>query len=203
MNVDRFLANIRRHAQLTTEDEQAFCSLLSIKHLKRKEYLLREGEESRNEYYINKGCIRSYYLDKKGVEHNIYFAVEDWWVSDLYSKTLAVPAICSIVAVENTELVQISNTDLEAFLQEKPALERFFRVSYQNALASHHLKTLQMLSMTGEERYEYFRHKFPEFDKRIPQKHIATYLGFTPEFFNTIRSKVLRGTKQNIALKQG
>lgn len=46
--------------------------------------------------------------------------------------------------------------------------------------------------MSAEERYSNFRKKYPEFDQRIPQKHIASYLGLTSEFFNTIRSKVLK-----------
>ena len=96
------------------------------------------------------------------------------------------------MAIEDWELVHISNTSLETLLKEMPALERFFRISYQNSLATIHLKQIQMLSMTGAERYNYFRRKYPELDQRIPQKHIASYLGFTPEFFNTVRAKAIR-----------
>ncbi|KAA2238637.1 Crp/Fnr family transcriptional regulator [Chitinophaga agrisoli] len=192
MDFQGILSTIRRHVKLTEEEEHKLCDLLSIKQLKRKEFLVRGGEDARHEYYVNKGCLRTYYLDKKGMEHNIYFAVEGYWVSDIYSRTFNTAALCNIVAVEDCELVHISNLALESFLKEIPALERFFRISYQNSLATHHIKTIQLLSMTGCERYNYFRAKYPEFDKRIPQKHIASYLGFTPEFFNTIRSKAIR-----------
>jgi CRP-like cAMP-binding protein len=113
-------------------------------------------------------------------------------VSDIYSRTFQAPALCNIVAMEECELVHISNIALEDFLREVPALERFFRISYQNSLATIHLKQIQLLSMNGIERYKYFRSRYPELDMRIPQKHIASYLGFTPEFFNTIRAKTLR-----------
>jgi CRP-like cAMP-binding protein len=192
VSLQRFLANINRHTQLSPTEELALCSITTHKLLKKRELLLRNGEVCSHEYYVVKGCLRSYYTDDKGLEHNIYFAVEDWWISDLYSRTLSTPAFCNIIAVEDCELIQLTHAGLESFLSEHPSLERFFRLSYQHSLAQQHLKTMQLLTMTGEERYNYFREKYPEFDKRIPQKHIATYLGFTPEFFNTIRSKALR-----------
>jgi CRP-like cAMP-binding protein len=192
MNFDYFLATIRRHVKLTELQETRLCSLLTIKSLKRRSFLVRSGEDARHEYFVNKGCLRTYYLDQKGVEHNTYFAVEGYWVSDIYSRTFNAPALCNIIAIEDCELVHISNIALEGFLEEVPELERFFRISYQNSLATIHLKQIQMLSMTGMERYLYFRKKYPELDRRVPQKHIASYLGFTPEFFNTIRSKAMR-----------
>jgi len=192
MNFDYFLATIRRHVKLTESQETRLCSLLTIKSLKRRSFLVRSGEDARHEYFVNKGCLRTYYLDQKGVEHNTYFAVEGYWVSDIYSRTFNAPALCNIIAIEDCELVHISNIALEGFLEEVPELERFFRISYQNSLATIHLKQIQMLSMTGMERYLYFRKKYPELDRRVPQKHIASYLGFTPEFFNTIRSKAMR-----------
>lgn len=192
MDFERFLSTLRSHTQLTEQEELKLCSLLSIKKLKRKEFLVRAGEDARHEYFVNRGCLRTYYLDKKGAEHNTYFAMEGYWVSDIYSRTFNTPTLCNIIALEDCELVHISNTSLESFLKEVPALERFFRISYQNALATIHLKQIQLLSLNGCERYNYFRQKYPEMDRRIPQKHIASYLGFTPEFFNTIRAKAIR-----------
>ena len=192
MDFERFLSTIRRHVQLTEQEEAKLCALLSIKQLKRREYLVRAGDDARHEYFVNKGCLRTYYIDEKGMEHNTYFAIEGYWVSDIYSRTFNAPALCNIVALEDCELVHISNIALEGFLKEVPTLERFFRISYQNSLATIHLKQIQLLSMTGAERYNYFRAKYPELDRRIPQKHIASYLGFTPEFFNTVRSKAIR-----------
>jgi len=192
MSYDNILKNIRRFTSLSPQEEKAFSALLSIRKVKRKEFLLREGAVCNYEWYVNHGCFRSFYVDKKGLEHNIYFAIEDWWIADLYSRTTQEPSNCSIVALEDSEVVQIKHTDLEAFMTAAPAMERFFRISYQQSLIHQHLKNLRLLSMNGEERYIHFREKYPELAKRIPQKHIATFLGLTPEFFNTIHARVLR-----------
>lgn len=192
MPFEHILANIRRYASLTLAEEESFTSLLTIKRLQKKELLLRKGTICAHEYYVNSGCLRSYFTDEKGQEHNQYFAIEDWWISDLYSRTRQAPSHCDIVALEDSELVQVRNADLEAFIEKTPAMEKFFRISYQQSLVNQHLRNLQMLYMSGEERYIQFRKHYPKLAERIPQKHIATFLGLTPQFFNTIHAKVLR-----------
>ncbi len=199
MQYDMVLQNIRRYVLMTPQQEQAFCSLLTITKIKRKEFLLREGDVCTDEYFVNKGCLREYFVDKKGIEHNLYFAIEDWWISDLYSRTQMAPTYCNIVALEDSELVKINHQALEQFMEEVPALERFFRFSYQHSLVNQHLRNLQMLYMSAEERYINFREQFPKLADRIPQKHIATFLGLTPEFFNTVHAKVLRSKRKKSA----
>jgi CRP-like cAMP-binding protein len=104
MQYEKILANIRRYVSLTPEQEEAFSALLSIKKIRKKEFLLREGDICTDEFFVNKGCLREYYVDKKGLEHNLYFAIEDWWISDLYSRTQMAPTYCDIVALEDSEL---------------------------------------------------------------------------------------------------
>ncbi len=192
MNFDNILKNIRRYATLTPEEEETLCALLTIKKVKRKEFILREGDICTHVYYINKGCLRTYFVDKKGLEHNLYFAIEDWWVTDLYSRTRLAPTYCNIVALEDCELVEVNHEALEKFMEKAPALERFFRLCYEQTLVNQHLKNLDMLYMNSEERYISFRERNPKLADRIPQKHIATYLGLTPQFFNLIHAKVTR-----------
>lgn len=189
---ENILQNIRRFVALTSKEEEAFCSLLRTRKLKRKEFLLREGDICTSEYFVVKGCLREYYTDRKEVEHNLYFATEDSWISDLYSRTQLAPTYCNIVALENSELIEIKHQELEAFMLRVPSLERFLRLTYEQSLVSLRLGNLRMLSMTAGERYVDFREHYPKLAGRIPQKHIATFLGVTPEFFNTIHAKVVR-----------
>lgn len=202
MQFDNILQNIRRYVILTPEQEKDFCALLTIVNIKRKELLLREGDICTDEYFVNKGCLRKYFVDNKGMEHNLYFAIEDWWISDLYSRTQMAPAYCNIVALEDAELVKINHQALEKFMHTTPELERFFRLSYERSMVNQHLRNLQMLYMNAEERYANFREHFPLLANRIPQKHIATFLGLTPQFFNTVHAKVLRAKQKSLSKKQ-
>lgn len=107
------------------------------------------------------------------------------------------PGYCNIAALEDAELIRINHRSLEQFMEKVPALERFFRLSYEQSLVNQHLRSLQILSMTAEQRYINFLERYPKLANRIPQKHVATFLGLTPEFFNTIYRKVMRSKKTN------
>jgi CRP-like cAMP-binding protein len=192
MIFDKVLNNIGRHVKLTPEEADEFCSLLTIRQIKKKQFLVHEGQISSYESYVQTGCFRTYIIDRNGNEHNYYFAIEDWWTSDIYSRTFNTPAFCNIIAVEDSEVLQITQNQLNSCMFKVPKIESFFRIIYQRSMAIHQYRLLQQLNMTSEERYREFREKYPEFDRRIPQKHIASYLGLTPEFFSSIRSKVLK-----------
>lgn len=187
---DLLLHNIARHIQLTPREEHFFISLLRVRRLKKKEFLLRAGEVCRHEGFVLEGCLRNYYLDDKGAEHILQFSVEDWWTSDLYSLLTQSPATQYIDALEDSVVALLEKDDLERLYREVPAFERFFRIMLQNAFVAQQQRILQNIGSTGEERYLAFRKKYPALEQRLPQHQIAAYLGITPEFLSKIRGKL-------------
>jgi CRP-like cAMP-binding protein len=192
MSFDLLLSNISRHISLGTEEIEFFISLLNSKSLKSGAFLLREGEVCRYESFINQGCLKTYYLDENGVEHIVDFLVEEWWADDLYSFFTGTPSTSNIKAIENTDVLQISKTNLELLYQKIPKFERFFRILFQNAYISQKVQINLMLSAPAEERYILFLKKKPYAEKRFSQKDIASYLGVTPQFLSALRKKIGR-----------
>ena len=133
MDTDLILQNISRHIQLDKTETDFFISLLQIKKLKRKEFLLKQGDICRTENFIVKGCLRAYTIDDNGFEHIIMFGIEDWWVGDLFSFLTQSPATYYIDALEDTEILQISKANLDKLFERVPKFERFFRLILQNA----------------------------------------------------------------------
>jgi CRP-like cAMP-binding protein len=117
----------------------------------------------------------------------------DWWIGDLYSFLTQTPAIYYIDALEDTEILQISKHDLDTLFQHVPKFERFYRMVFQNALIAQRQRINQNLSFTAEQRYLNFIDKYPEMEQRISQKHVAAFLGITPEFLSMIRRKIAKG----------
>src|ERR1700731_2810227 len=107
MRFELILQNVTRHIHLDDTETDFFISLLKYKTLKRKDYLLKEGEICKTENFIVKGCLRTYTIDDKGFEHILMFGIEDWWVGDLYSFLTHTPARYFIDALEDTEILQI------------------------------------------------------------------------------------------------
>ncbi len=192
MNFDLLLSNISRHISLTTEEIEFFTSLLKSKSLEPGAFLLREGDVCRYETFITKGCLKTYYLDEDVVEHIVDFLVEEWWADDLYSFFTETTAKSNIKAIENTDVLQISKSNLELLYQKIPKFERFFRILFQNAYISQKDQINLMLSATAEEKYNLFLKKKPYSEKRFSQKDIASYLGITPQFLSALKKKIRR-----------
>ena len=189
MNLDLILKNVSKHISLDAAEIDFFKSLLKPKELKRKEFLVHEGEVCKYECFVVKGCLRTYNIDKNGFEHIVMFAIEDWWTGDLYSFLTQTPAAFSIDALEDSVLLQISKDNSEKLYKVVPKFERFFRIILQNAFIASQQRIMQGQSLCAEERYEQFKKKYPNLEQRIPQKQIAAYLGITPEYLSMMRSK--------------
>lgn len=183
---------IARYVQLSEEELQLFHSLLKFKKARKKSFLLQEGDICTTEAFVLKGCIRTYYLDKEGLETIISFAVEGWWVSDLTSFTDQTPSHMFIEALEDCELLQIDYPSKMQVFEKIPKLERYFRLLVQRSLGVIQQRFYASLSQTAEERYLNFLEKYPQIVQRVPQHQIARYIGVSPEFLSKIRSGLLK-----------
>ncbi|WP_192822668.1 Crp/Fnr family transcriptional regulator [Rufibacter sp. LB8] len=187
---------LAQHAALSPEEEAAFLAICETKEAKKKEFLLRTGELNHALYFVNSGCLRSFIVDQSGKEVNLEFAVESYWISDVaFNK----PALLSIQALESTQFVQINIQAFEALTQEFPVFNLFFRKLLQNGYFAFKKRMLSGMTQTAAQNYRDFLLKFPSLSQRIPQYHIASYLGITPEFFSTIKSDGLDLYQQSIS----
>jgi len=190
MNPNQILGNIGKHIHLEKEEADYFTSLLAEIELCRKESLLNEGDACTTFSYVQKGALRAYYRDTEGNESIIMFALQDWWVTDMYAFISQSPAMLTIDALEDSTVFQLKKTDFEALNLKIPKFERFFRIIMQNAYIREQLRVIENLSKPAEERYLTFIKKYPQVVERVPLKQIASYLGITPEFLSVVRKNV-------------
>ena len=97
-----------------------------------------------------------------------------------------------IVAIEDSQVFQLSRDHFEKLVNKVPKFERYFRIIFQNAYIREQLRVLQNLSMPAEERYLQFLEKYPKIIPHITQKQIASYLGVSPEFLSVVRKKMAK-----------
>lgn len=185
------LANVTKHIQLTPEEQLFWRGLLRSRKVERGECLLQVGDISRYQYFVVSGCLRTYLVDEDGKEHILQFAPEDWWTGNMASMLKGLPSQLIIEALENTVVLAIDKPGQDQLFERVPKFERFFRILITNAFVAQQRRTLSSLSKTAEERYAEFRKLYPSLDGRVAQKHIASYLGMTPEFLSTVRKRVL------------
>lgn len=188
---DRILKNVARFIELSPQETEYYLRLLKYKKIKKREYLCQEGDIAHYQYFVNAGCLRTFYVDSKGVEHNVQFSIEDWWTGDMYSYLTGKPGKYNIIAIEDSEIICIERQDLENLYREVPKFDKFFRHLLQNAFVTLQERILSGMSESAEERYRYFRTKYPSMDKRIPLNQIASFLGITPESLSRIRRQMM------------
>jgi CRP-like cAMP-binding protein len=186
---DLIIRNISRHIQLTEEETSRFTSVLKMKTLRRRQYLLQAGDVCRFEYFVSKGLLRAYTVDDKGAEHIVMLAAEDWWISDLFSFLSETPSTMHIDALEHSEVITIEKPDLEKLYIEIPKFERLMRIMFQKAFVAQQQRILGSISQSAEERYTSFVKKYPSLEQRIPQTQVASYLGITPETLSRVRKQ--------------
>lgn len=132
---DLILKNTAKYILLNPEEADFFTSLLEYKSVKRKEYLLKEGDVCRYETFVIKGCLRNYSIDKNGVEHIGMFAMEDWWTGDLYSFMTKKPSVYNIEALKDTEVFQLSKESQEKLLPKFRNLKNVTVLNFKTPLS--------------------------------------------------------------------
>jgi CRP-like cAMP-binding protein len=181
---------VNRCVTLSAEELDYFNSVLEYKAVVKKTILLHEGEICNFEAFINKGCIRTYYIDEKGIEVTLQFAIEDWWVSDIASFHDHKPSNMFIETLEDCELLTLSPSTKENLLARVPKLERMFRIMVQRNLSVLQNRLFKTIVTSAEDKYLDFIKRYPTIPQRVAQHYIASYLGISPEFLSKTRTRL-------------
>lgn len=190
MNFKKVLNDVSKDIRLTKNEIKLFTSLLVQKTFEKREFVLKAGEIARYTYFVNAGCLRVYRADENGSIAILHFAVENHWISDLYSFLTNNPADLNIEALEETEALAINQENMERIYREIPKFERFFRIKHQRAFIAQYRRLMKNISRSAEEKYIQFRKRFPDLEQRIPQKQVAAYMGITPEYLSMLKKRL-------------
>lgn len=187
---DPLLNYISNRIKVTEQDCLLIKDAFTPKSLDKKELLFEQGEVCTTTSFILKGSMRVFYLDKKGLEHVLYFGFPDWWVSDIGSFYQHTPSVLTGQALEKTELLVSTYEKMEELFAEVPRLERLFRIISQKNLAALQQRFLSTVSETADQRYLKLLKRAPNIEQLVPQHQIASYLGILPESFSRLKRQL-------------
>lgn len=192
MSTDLILKNVSRHIALERKETEFFVSILEPKKLDRKEVYLKAGTVCKHSAFVVDGALKSFTIDTEGKEHILSFAMADWWIADMYSYISRKPAILTIEAIADSEVLLLSYDNQQQLFKQVPKFERFFRILVENSLVANQQRLIDNFSSSAEERYLRFIKKYPTVPSCVPQHNIASYLGITPEFLSKIRGRLAK-----------
>ncbi|SDL89821.1 Crp/Fnr family transcriptional regulator [Chryseobacterium taihuense] len=190
------MKNIQNYLATVFEVPAEKLNLCTLQYETRKigkhEFLLQQGEVCRNTFFVEKGLLRMYSIDKNGKEHIIQFAPENWLIGDRSSLYFNEKSKYYIEAIEDSEVLFLQHDFFNKLLEEFPnSIER------NDLIIQKHVKSLQdrinsLLAETAEERYLKFIKMYPDLMMRVPQWMIASYLGITPESLSRVRKELAK-----------
>ncbi|TWJ03161.1 CRP-like cAMP-binding protein [Mucilaginibacter frigoritolerans] len=179
---------LREKADLNADEIEAVRMVCIERNIRKRQYLLQEGDICHYECFIVKGCMRMYGVGDDGVEHILRFAVENWWISDRESYNNATPSRCNIDTLENSEVILIDKRDFNTLLTTIPKFKIFVDSLLAKSYDAIQNRVMSAISYTAEEKYQHFITRFPDIFHRIPLHMIASYLGVSRETLSRVRS---------------
>ncbi|HEY9534392.1 MAG TPA: Crp/Fnr family transcriptional regulator [Mucilaginibacter sp.] len=181
------IQHIQKITGNTTTVDDAILSFFETRTSRKKDILQEEGQRCSSYFFVMNGCLRLYFLDINGAEQTLQFALENWWMTDIDAFRTGRNSAYTIQAMEATEVLCISASNYALILARYPLMESYFRAVYERAYAASLLRIRMISRMPKDEFYELFQAKYPDFIQRIPQKILASFLGFTPEYLSALR----------------
>ena len=159
------------------------------RHLRKRQYILQEGDVCKHMAFIAKGAGRMYAINENSQEKIIRLAIEWWWLGDYESYTLQTPSLYYIEMTEDSDVLLITRESMQDLIKSVPAFDLMVREIDRKGTIAAQKRIHSSISLDAEERYEQIAKTYPDFIRRFPQSMIASYLGISAETLSRIRKK--------------
>lgn len=180
---------LQERISLSDAQYELIFSLFKLRKVNRNEIFFNKGMICQHFYFVNKGCIRMFYIHSDGTEITRYFAFEKNFGTALASFITQKPSLEYIQAIEKSEVLSILRNDFYQLLEIIPSLEKIYRRILENAHDINSQRIESLLGKNAKDRYLSLLKQNPEIIQRIPNKLVASYLGISPETLS--RAKTL------------
>ena len=184
---------ISKYITLTEEEKNALVSLDLFRTVKKGTILLKEGQKSKESYFVLKGCIRTYYvLDTEEKTTDFYTEMEALTPPCVINKT---PSDYFVSCIEDSILL-VSNADMEVEINSKfPKFDIMCRMLSEELLAKQRIDFDEFKTSSPEQRYLNLLNKRPDLIQRVPQHQLASYLGIKPQSLSRLRARIVEKLK--------
>jgi CRP-like cAMP-binding protein len=187
-----FLFDVFKESLALTERD---CTLISshfqFQQLDKREAILLPGSHGDYLILVEAGCLRSFVYDANDREFNLMFAYDRQWMADMQSFSAGKASKLTIEAMERSRIWIIEREDLAALMAQVPVLRHFFSDLSVDTICALQERITNSVTLTAKEHYRSMTQSQAELLRRVPQYHIANYLGITPESLSRIRKELI------------
>jgi CRP-like cAMP-binding protein len=159
------------------------------KHALQGQYLLKHGETCKEFYFVARGCIRTYFIDKKGHEKTRYIMPTNYIGTALSSFISARPSFELMDALNDSELLAITHKDFYKLNEELASWKNFYQKILEMAYSFQTRKIESIVTLTARQRFEQAMKEDPSLFQLVSNKVLASYLDMTPETLSRLKSR--------------
>ena len=180
---------ISKNIELTAEEYDTMDELIPIKQFKKGIVLLKEGQISKESYFVIEGLVRKYYVIN-GDDRTTDFYSEHDSVASIQSYMNKTPAKHYFECLEDCKLAVLSYENEQELFKKVPKYETLCRMSMETDFGAQQETLAKFMISSPEERYISLLATRPELLQRVPQYYLASYLGIKPESLSRIRKRI-------------
>ena len=173
------IAQTRQFAHIDDDALNALISLFTPQQFAKETHLERPGADKSSLFFMASGLVRYYYLGDDGKEWNKAFVSEGMISTSFTADFLNKPSPYGIQALEESTILIANYSAFEALYDTYPMIERLGRKIIESILIFKMNRERSLLKDSAKVRYAEFVHDNPGLMSRVPQYHIASYLGIT------------------------
>ena len=181
---------LNKYIELTEGEMDDIVNRFKTKEVKKNDYLLKQGNICKDLVFVQKGCLRLYYLNHD-IEVSVWFAFQQSSAIEIYSFISENPSNYFIQAIENSEVLYLSKTELLKLYELQPKVHEMMRNFWEDVILHLINRFTALQKDSAEKRYLDLLNK-PSYMETIPQKYLASFIGVTPTSLSRIRKQIIK-----------
>ncbi|MFC4304346.1 Crp/Fnr family transcriptional regulator [Cohnella boryungensis] len=188
--IELLLSAFEQLVEIPPKEREFFRALVESRIVPSQSHFVRAGELTADIGFCLSGLFRLYYTTSDGAEYNKSFCGQNEFVASYSSLLMKEPAYFSIQALMDSQLLVVRFRDFEALFDRHVCWEKLGRKIAERMFISKERRERELLMLSAEERYRLFLGRYKHLEHRVPQYHIAAYLGITPVALSRIRRRL-------------